>query len=78
MVYEFPMYKTITDPEPNKLICEGLGCCNEATRKIRVTVGDNKCIILWICEKCIDKFVKNSSEKSGQITSQASENGEDL
>jgi hypothetical protein len=63
------MNKMITVPEPNKLICEGLGCCNEASRKIRVKVGDNKCIILWTCGRCVDKFVKYGSENSGQTTS---------
>jgi hypothetical protein len=64
------MNKMITDPEPNKLICEGLGCCKKARKKIRVEVGDNKCIILWTCEICIEKFVKNGSENSGHPTSQ--------
>jgi hypothetical protein len=40
----------------DKSICDGLGCCSEATNKIEEDVGDIGRILLHLCDDCIVKF----------------------
>jgi hypothetical protein len=40
----------------DKSICDGAGCCNEATITIEEEVGEMGIIILRLCNDCIAKF----------------------
>lgn len=44
------------DPAPNNYICEGVGCFEAATDRIKVKAGTLGEISLLLCTDCVSKF----------------------
>ena len=47
---------TKLEKDPNKQICEALGCFEQATIEIKINAGKFGKIPLFLCKKCIPKF----------------------
>jgi hypothetical protein len=46
--------------ELNNLICEAVGCTQEATVEVNVRIGHNSTLTLNLCKTCVPQFQESS------------------
>jgi hypothetical protein len=49
----------IISSQADKEICEAVGCFAQATKKIKVKIGQKGKICLYLCSNCVGKFADN-------------------
>ena len=57
------MNQEIFSSHLGKQICEAVDCNENATTEIQVKVGQKSSIILFVCEKCMNKFSHVQTDK---------------
>ena len=47
----------------NNIVCEAIGCCSNATNTIKLKVGSDRTVSLFLCSNCKAKLHFDSSRK---------------